>query len=192
MKSRFLSIILPLLFSSFLSLAKGGGHPCASHSVHTAIYVHHSQNRLNGMPADSMRCTVVYNDDTLRGTARYKNGKFLMANSDTTLKLNPDNLALKSMTLYRADTSLTLVRLERKDRQMYRLIHSGKLNIYDDRGDFVHDAKHIGTVKITPDGSPRIVGRRGLINFINKIYGAQLSRKETSWEQLIAYIDNMD
>jgi len=200
MKNRLYAIVPLLLLFPLSLLAKGGGYSCGHAYANTAVIVaasHHSYNSLKGFPTGSFPATVIYNQDTINGSVQYKNKHFFVVSSDTSLKIDPDDLGLKSLTVHKLDTTLMLVRLTPKDRQLYRVIHSGKLDVYDTRSDFNRDARHINFLTIAQNGKVLPMGgfksqRRWLAIYINQTYGALLSPKEASWEELLAYLNRMD
>ena len=150
---------------------------------------------------------VVYKTDTLKGLIwvsktevlleRMLDSKYSYVN-DFKLK----NTDLKTIMLYNQDGKpLCLTRVKPTDKRMMRLVHEGKLNIYDDQIRYIYKPTDIdkAMIVISYNGEVEELGaffsshtKYDLIGYINDIYGLNLDHKSISWKDLLVKIDGLD
>lgn len=150
---------------------------------------------------------VVYNRDTLRG--------FIFVSKDEVNLEHPisnelskyynfqlRDRSLSFITMYNHDKKpLCLTRVRPNDRNMMRLVHEGKINIYDDRINYIYDPEDIdkNMIMISYDGIVEDLSsfltettKRDLIDFINDVYSLKLDPKTLTWKELLIKIDKLD
>jgi hypothetical protein len=102
---------------------------------------------------------------------------------------------LKDIVLFSGNNELHIKRLS-DDELLWRILHTGKLNIYDDRCAFPsYDNVHESHLKVVYGQQGRAIeirNRKELTDAINTAYGTHLRAKDYSWKQLLAYIDTLD
>ncbi len=150
---------------------------------------------------------LVYKKDTIRGIVTLsKEAVSLEKKIDPkhnflcTFKLK--DLDLKTVVMYNEDNkALCLTRVTKEDKKMMRLIHEGKLNIYDGRLDYIYKPGDIdkNLIKISYDNVVEDLSsfltentKRDLILFVNDIYGLKLNAKAMSWQELLVKVDMLD
>jgi hypothetical protein len=117
-------------------------------------------------------------------------------------KFKMKDTALKTVVMYNEDKKpVCLTRAHDKSNRLLRLVHEGKLNIYDGRIGFVYRPKDIDKYLlvvsydgITDDLSSFLTEttKSDLIMYINDIYGTHFVPKQISWRQLLLEIDRLD
>ncbi len=108
---------------------------------------------------------------------------------------------LKTIMMYNVDNKpLCLTRVKTTDKKMMRLLHEGKLTVYDDRVGYVYSPDDIDPflVVVSYDGEVETLGsfsrgetRKDLIAFINKVYDLNIDFK-TKWSDLLLKMDGLD
>ena len=109
---------------------------------------------------------------------------------------------LDYVTVYNDDNKqINLVRLKDEPKTLYRVIHEGKLNIYDERHDFIYRPEDVDARTLIVVYNGEIVHLHGhslerekerLAAFVNKAYGTDLDPQKYNWKQLLIYIDKLD
>lgn len=155
-------------------------------------------------PADGV---VVYEDDTLTGNLWiYQKVVQLESPINDTFSYYYNfkfkDLKLKSVIAYNKDKkALTLARVAPTDKYMMRVVHEGKLNIYDDRINYIYAPKDVdrGVITISYDGIVEHLGsflaantKRDLIIFVNDIYQLHIDPTTLTWPELLVKIDQLD
>jgi hypothetical protein len=149
---------------------------------------------------------VVYGTDTLHGNITIKHKEVLLKSAGPgkndnwafSLKTN----VLNFVSVYGKDNSrLALVRLNDDSKNLLRIIHEGKLNIYDARLAFLKRPEDIDikSLRVVYNGEESYVyyhsmqdAKRRLVKYINKAYGSHLNPDYFNWKGLISYIDKLD
>lgn len=151
---------------------------------------------------------VVYKGDTLGGVITLKNDRVVLAQTDSnepkaanTFMLDDILLTSVVATGYMGQHDLCLTRINPHDKKMMRVLHSGRMCVYDDRCMFP-DAGNIDAarIKIACGGDavphyPLVVldPELYLIKKVNKAYGLDLKKKDfDNMPGLLHYIDGLD
>ena len=158
-------------------------------------------------PAEPIDGYVVYNRDTIKGS-------LLMYNREVQIEV-PINetysyfysfkmrdTCLKSIQMFNKDNKpLIMARVAPGDKRMMRLVHEGKLTIFDGRRKFIYKPRDVdrGIMVVCYDNVVDDLGtflaantKRDLIMYINDIYGLNINPKTISWQQLLRKIDELD
>ncbi len=108
---------------------------------------------------------------------------------------------LKTIMMYNADNKpLCLTRVKESDKKLMRLLHEGKLTVYDDRIGYVYTPDDIDPflVVVSYNGEVETLGsfskgetRKDLIAYINDVYGLKIDYK-TKWSELMLTMDGLD
>jgi hypothetical protein len=97
--------------------------------------------------------------------------------------------------------SLTLVRLYDEPKKLRRVIHEGKLDIYDEHLGFLRKPEDIDLKTVVAvynnDGTYLYMSslekaKIRLTRWVNNVYGVHLDPANFSWDQLMSYIDKLD
>ena len=145
---------------------------------------------------------VVYGHDTLTGMVTMDKKSvffkpYTYANhSIGNYQLNDPSL-LKIGVFY-ASTSLYFERIPGHDKLM-RVIHSGKLSIYDGKFDFLATRNiNRSTIVVTTSAETAAVSLSGnspkqeLVDKMNSVYGLSISSQDYNWSQLLSFIDKLN
>lgn len=150
---------------------------------------------------------VVYNKDTMHGLIMLYRRELVVeqpidADYSYFYRFKMKDTALKTVVMYNEDKKpVCLTRVHDKSNRLLRLVHEGKLNIYDGRIGFVYRPKDIDKYLlvvsydgITDDLSSFLTEttKSDLIMYINDIYGTRFVAKQISWQQLLLEIDRLD
>jgi hypothetical protein len=150
----------------------------------------------------SLRGQVVYGADTMYGVVTLTNNNvFLEPQAGDTqffgIRFPYADKNLKSVIVYNGDEQLFLIRLGVLDTKLSRVIHIGKLSVFDDSYSF---SGHIDdpNLKVLYDGKIHALGslvvldmRMKLLNAANKAYGIKLDpRKFYSTQNVVDYINS--
>ena len=150
---------------------------------------------------------LVYKRDTLRGLVTLSANSVLLerpidADRSIYYVFHFNNTDLRTIMMYNTDKKpLCVTRVSEKDKRMLRLVHEGKLNIYDDRIAYIYEPKDIDKNYIiisSADGVEDLSSfltentKRDLIIFVNDIYGLNIDPKSISWLDLLARVDMLD
>jgi hypothetical protein len=150
---------------------------------------------------------LVYNNDTLHGLITlYKKEVWLEqpVNGDVsyfyTYKMK--DKSLKTIVLYNEEKKpVCFTRIPEKANRFLRVVHEGKLNIYDGRFGFVYRPKDIDKYLlvvsyngIVDDLSSFLTEttKSDLIMYINDTYGLHYDARKITWKQLLIEIDKLD
>ena len=161
------------------------------------------------LPGSVNRATgyVVYNSDTIRGIISFTKFDVFIEqpiNKEFSYyyQFNTRNLHLKAVTTYNVDNKpLCLVRVSAKGHKLYRLVHEGKLNIFDDRFSYIYDPGQIdkNLIVIAYKGHVKELGsfftantKRNLIDHVNDVYGLDLDPRNISWKELLLTLDGLE
>ena len=149
---------------------------------------------------------AVYEHDTIQGRVTLTPRMVLVAAKDSSnnynyrFKLKKEGL--ESVTLYNNDNKeLSLIRLQDEPKKLWRVVHEGKLNLYDDRRGFIYSPDDIDrhSLKVVWNGSAASLGyhsetdtKERLTQYVNKAYGLNLKPSDFTWKELLIYIDKLD
>jgi hypothetical protein len=144
---------------------------------------------------------VVYVKDTLTGIVTMNPGSVYIEtatgqNHAKTSKARFNYRNLTAITLYKGNKTLYLTRLNDNDARLWRVVHSGRLNIYDDNNSFL-SAGNINrqSMRVQLPGELTYVdisSKKHLVWCINRTYGMYLKAGNQSWKSLIELIDRLD
>lgn len=149
---------------------------------------------------------IVYKGDTLKGSILLSKTELffehhLYGGKSSYYVIKLRNPELRTIMMYNYDKKpLCMTRINPNDRKMHRLIHEGKLNIYDDWIKFIYDPADIDPffIIVSYNGEVQELGsfasegtRHDLIGYINDIYGLSIP-KTTRWSSLLRTIDDLD
>jgi len=148
---------------------------------------------------------VVYGADTLDGILRFEKKTVLLATTDSGQNESHKFKLKKKELIYISATNedkkqLTLVRLKDEPKKLHRLIHEGRLSIYDTRRDFLYkpDDVDIESLTVVYDGhTEKLKGSPGqvmnqLTSLVNSLYGIKLDPSKFTWNELLIYVDKLD
>ena len=149
---------------------------------------------------------IVYKGDTLKGAIMlsktelyFEKYEFGEESKYYIIKLR--NPALKTIMMYNHDNKpLCITRIRPTDKKMHRLLHEGKLNIYDDWMRYIYEPGDIDPFMLVVEcngevdelGSFAKAGtKRDLVGYINDIYGLKLPYN-IGWSKLMHIMDEQD
>jgi hypothetical protein len=149
---------------------------------------------------------VVYAHDTISGAVTIKNNSVSVETADTArgydYRFKIKKQQLQCVTVHNDDNKqVNLVRLKDEPKKLWRIIHEGKLNIFDERHDFIYRPEDIDarTLIVVYNGEIVHIHARSmeatkqrLTSFVNKAYGNDLDASKYSWKELLVYIDKLD
>jgi len=149
---------------------------------------------------------VVYANDTISGALSILTTKVLVETADSargydyTFKIR--NQELKYVTAYNNDEKqIKLVRLPVNKKKLWRVVHEGKLNLYDDCKGFIYEPGDIDKMLLVAVVNGEIKklnsfngtnSKEQLTNCVNEAYGLNLDPKNFTWNELLIYIDKLD
>lgn len=149
---------------------------------------------------------IVYKGDTLKGAIMMSKTelyfeKYEFGNKTKYYVIKLRNPELKTIVMYNYDNKvLCITRIRPTDKKMHRLLHEGKLNIYDDWVRYIYDPGDIDPFMLIVEyngeieelGSFAKAGtKRDLVGYINDIYGLNLPYN-ISWRKLMHIMDEQD
>lgn len=144
---------------------------------------------------------MVYNKDTLTGIVTMNPESVYVEEAINQTYGNTYNAKyrdkyLKCITLFKGNKTLCLTRLADNDRQLWRIVHSGKLMIYDDNFSFLsfRNINHSGMRVKLPGETTYfdISSKKHLVWCINRAYNLNFHAKDYSWKELLWLIDKLD
>jgi hypothetical protein len=150
---------------------------------------------------------VVYKNDTIRGYIMVDKKDIYIKQfggfgHDVERTFSTTNTDVTCVMLYNAeDKMMALVRLNAADRKLWRIVHEGKVNLYDDRIGFIYEPNDIDKDNLTivcggeVEHMKTFFGfdvKQSLIDDINHEYGAALNGKTSTWSQTLEFLDKQD
>jgi len=150
---------------------------------------------------------VVYNSDTIRGIISFTKFDVFIEqpiNKEFSYyyQFNTRNLHLKAVVTYNVDNKpLYLVRVSPRGHKLFRLVHEGKLTIYDDRFSYIYHPEQIdkNLIVVAYKGHVKEFGsffttgtKRNLIDHVNDVYGLDLDPRNISWKELLITLDGLE
>jgi hypothetical protein len=185
------------LNSSFAKGCSGGGHGCG----HGAVVCASHHNPYSNINKKSFLGYIVYGADTIWGNISVDEDRITVDLGLTTRKFKERDKLIHSVFLSDDDKTLFLTRLKEKDRRFYRLLHKGKLSIYDDKYEFSYRPEdiHVSEMMLAYDGKLRPLepfisfhNKRNLITIINKVYASNLDYRTMKWKDVYTYVRGLD
>lgn len=167
----------------------------------------YNNNYSNGsVDEENLDGYVVYARDTLRGRIALKANNIFLEKSDSghnyDYKFKPSQKQLTTVRVYNEDNKqLDLVRLPGDHKKLWRVIHEGRLSIYDSRHDFIYrpDDIDIRSLVILYDGHSTYLdayqpedAKERLAGLVNAAYDTKLDPAKFGWNELLVYIDKLD
>ncbi|MBS1584801.1 MAG: hypothetical protein JSS82_04580 [Bacteroidetes bacterium] len=216
------SFILLTAFFNLLAgsplLAKGAGGHCSSHAGHSSAHCHgtvhafyaghgtyhSSEDPFRELYKRTYDGYIVYNGDTLAGNINLVKGVLVLDNNKPGTAFGNYMLGdslLTGIMLHNDQAFLTMVRFRGSDKHFYRLVHSGRLNLYDDNLSFNYDAKNVNLseMRVAYDGKVQEMNdfwttfpKKRLVYFVNTVYGTNLESAKYDKRALLAYIASLN
>jgi hypothetical protein len=191
---RIYLLVMPIMV--FLSLTTIG-RPCMNPEMATHFESHKYPFEL--LKGKNYEGYIVYRKDTVRGMLRFKMGHVWvtngMFNAAGSYKLNDRHL--HNITLSnREGTIIHIVKFKNFNDKYYRLVHEGKMNMYDRHFVFnmAPDQVDIENMAVTVDGNIKELNekwgfgaKKKLADMINEVYGTNISPKNYSPAELVKY-----
>ncbi len=144
---------------------------------------------------------IVYGTDTMRGVITMDRSSVHLEqpiNDKKELAATTaySNKQLKAIVLFKGNRILHLTRFSKKERELWRILHTGKLNIYDPMFSFLTPGNiEKSMLKIAYHGQgtyKEVRNKKQLTDHINAAYGLKLDAKKYTWPELFALIDKLD
>ena len=144
---------------------------------------------------------VVYGADTLRGniTCEGKKISIMQPGASHPKVLIASDKQLRGAQLNEKDKTLEVTRLS--DNRLYRVLHIGTLNVYDDYLSFdrLSEKFYDADSRITYTGHSEKLSttftfsvKRKLVSKINEAYGLSLAPKQYGKKELLAYLATLN
>ncbi|MDR3681996.1 MAG: hypothetical protein P4L41_18640 [Flavipsychrobacter sp.] len=191
---RIFALVLPmLLLLSFNSIAKKGRTPLMATHFESHKYPF---ELLKGQNYEGY---VVYRKDTVRGLLRFKMGAVWIENGmfNAAGKYKINDRHLHAITISnREGTIIKLVKFKNFNNKFYRLVHEGKMTMYDRHFVFSKEPREVDieNMVVTYDGNVKelnekwVLGaKKKLVDEINQVYGTNISPKDYSHDELVKY-----
>lgn len=142
---------------------------------------------------------IVYGEDTLSGVVTVADRSVYLEqvlDAATEYGYNADyaDSMLNEVVVFKGNRELHLARILPGDKQLYRVLHTGRLNIYDDSycllsGNNINRAH----IKVVSGGRvSEIENKDQLLEQVNAAYGMHLKHKGMTWAKLLDIIDTLD
>ena len=147
---------------------------------------------------------VVYNNDTLTGIVTITHEAILLEQPIDSARgyaytFSYKDDALKTVVVFDGLKRLCLTRPQENGKELLRLLHTGKLNMYDDIYSFPTVENIDKTrIKIGYNGKLKSLGaavkdgRSPLVKAVNKAYGLKLQTADMNWYNLLLYINKLN
>ena len=149
---------------------------------------------------------VVYEHDTITGLVTIESNAVLVESKDAQrnydYKFKLGNKGLEYVNVYNTDSSvLNMVRIKDGPKKMMRIVHEGRLSVYDANHGFIYKPEDIDAYSLTVvyNGVPEHIGSSStprtklrLTEYVNKAYGLELNPNDFSWKELLVYMDKLD
>ena len=150
---------------------------------------------------------IIYNKDTIWGNIIFNKSTInIEYNIDSPVskncQYNIKNENFKTITVRNLDEKqMTLTRFNENKKRLWRLLHTGKVTLYDNGKNFIYypyeiDKNYLKIVygnQIKTIHSPfKRHNKKKLINIINKVYCLDIKQDDYSWDELFIYIDKLD
>jgi len=163
---------------------------------------HVSGDDLANIPMDGY---IVVGNDTLDGTITMNNRVVKLdvkdSANDYTKKYKVRDGNIQAVVLYDNDMQVSFTPLNDGKPMLWRLIHSGKLNLYDYDKGFIYTPQNVDHFNLKAVYDGKIVtmssifqndNKIKLVHCVNEAYGLQLNDDDYTWNELLQYIDKLD
>ncbi len=161
------------------------------------------ENQMSSRPMDGF---VVFYNDTLSGAVTVAKRAISMETTDSgkdyDYRFHEKDPGLQHVTVYNEDDKqLNLVRLSGDTKKLWRVIHTGKLNIYDGRRGFIYKPEDLDLKTLTIyyngeisslNSSSVNAAKEWLTGYVNRAYGLSVDSKNFTWRELLIYVDKLD
>jgi hypothetical protein len=155
---------------------------------------------------DSLEGYVVYAHDTLSGVVTIASSAVYLETADSAqgydYKFRMRKPELQYVTAYNSDDKqIKLVRLGSNKKHMWRVVHEGKLNLYDDGKGLIYQPGDVDKMNLIAEYNGKqnklnqlspVKAKEQLIKCVNEAYGVTLDPKKVSWNELLIYLDKLD
>ncbi|MES2704156.1 MAG: hypothetical protein V4649_16060 [Bacteroidota bacterium] len=138
---------------------------------------------------------MIYKGDKLEGNVILTRSAVLVKGSDGNVQgAKTDDLNVEEIAFFKKSEQLVIKRHAEDKSQLWRVIHSGKLGVYDDKYEFVaFDNINTDHLRITYNGTfADISSKEQLVAAINAAYGRDIQAGDYSWAQLLGLLDTLD
>ncbi len=150
---------------------------------------------------------VVYEHDTISGNVTLKNNVVSLHAQDSAraydYTFRTKKRGLQYVTVYGNTDSSNQLNLQRLsgNKKLMRVLHVGKLNIYDERYGFLYAPEDVDITSLTVvyngqedalNSSSKPKTKVWLTDWVNKVYGLELNPKDFTWRELLLYVDKLD
>ncbi len=165
-------------------------------------------NGSGGVVLEKLEGFVVYAFDTLRGSITLDHNSISLEKTDSgrnyDYKFKPKQKHLTCVSVNNEDNKhLELVRIKNDENGLYRIVHEGRLNIYDEKHDFIYqpDDIDIRNLVVVYNGKPIYLKgssmtvdeiKERLVGLVNSAYESKLNASKINWNELLIYIDKLD
>jgi hypothetical protein len=174
--------------------------PCSHHAHRDAqILPDNSTRYSNSAQYFSFDGRVVSGRDTIHGIVTIvANGVSVEHGIITNRRTSSwvlNDTALKSIVVYKGIRKLQLVRLNPNDKHLYRVVHTGLLNVYDRSYSFVTPQNVRKKMLIYSSASGEIIeteNTKALVAAINKEYGLLLNAEDETRAAVVTYLNRLD
>jgi len=171
--------------------------------VSSPYYSENNESQISRQPMDGF---VVFYNDTLSGAVTVAKRAISMETRDSgkdyDYRFHEKDPGLQYVTVYNDDDKqMNLVRLKGDTKKLWRVIHTGKLNIYDGRRGFIYKPEDVELKTLTVyyngeisslNSSSVKKAKEWLTNYVNRAYGLSLDPRDFSWKELLIYVDKLD
>lgn len=143
---------------------------------------------------------IVYESDTIAGIVTVTNSSVIL---ERTVKQQGRNyynvsltdLLLKAIVVFKGPKELHLVRLMEQDKHLSRVVHNGKLRLYDRSYDFLtasNVGRHLQVIDQISGKKAKISSIKELAAQVNGTYSLTLNPETISRKELITIINRLD
>ncbi len=138
---------------------------------------------------------IVYNSDTIPGIVTITQNQVSLdtkeyGNRKIFYQADLKNPKLTAITVFKGPKELHLVRLFTNDKHLYRMVHKGKLMLYDRSYNFLTTENiNNSLLAVREKGIQKIKGKIELAKTVNETYGLQIDVSKTSKKELIRIIN---
>lgn len=184
-------------------------HFCSQYLYELCFAEYVYDNISYSLPADvaepaqnvSLDGYIVYDRDTLSGMVTMKKNELTLEQPINYKKEYASTAEyadqyLKAVALYKGNTTLNFARLSDKEHRLWRIVHNGKMMIYDNGNSFLSPTNiNYGGLRVMLPGQKTYVdinNKKHLVWCINKAYGLHLRAAYFTWQSLMDYIDILD
>ena len=203
MRRIFVFITLCLQFQ--ICQAKGGhcaaGHSCGGHAYASTHHSQHDTDAFAELRKSIYTGFVVYGSDTLQGMVICSGNAIgvRVQGADSTISYPVTDTHLRFASITGKGRPLELVRLQ--DNKLYRVLHKGKLNVYDTYFSFDYNSKEFFNAAswVSYPGYGHSLNtfwttsvKKKLVLRMNEAYGLTLSIKDYKKKELLAYLSTLN